>query len=154
MALFAVLSAVRWEEATAGFAVAATLLLALGLVRGEAAWIPGGVLLLGAAYATAVASFEPAFDGTSIAVATFLLLVAELGLWSVELAAPIRRDPRILARRAALVALLAAGALGAAGLVSVAASQEADGSLLLVGLGAAAAVAVLALFARLSRPGG
>jgi hypothetical protein len=154
LALFALLSAARWEDATAGFGGAGILALAFGLLGGRAAWIPGGTLLLGAAYATAVASFEPAFDGFSIAVAALLLLVAELGLWSVELAAPIRRDPRTLRRRATLVALLAAGAVGAAGIVALAASQEADGSLLLVGLGAGAAVAVVGLFARLSRPRG
>lgn len=154
VALFAVLSAVRWEDVTAGFGGAAILALAVGLVSGRAAWIPGGALLLGAAYATAVSSFEPAFHSFSIAVAALLLFVAEVGLWSVELAAPIRRDPRILRRRAVLVALLSFGALGAGGLVALAASQEADESLLLVGLGAAAAVAVVSLFARLSRPGG
>jgi hypothetical protein len=144
------LSAVRWEETVTGLALAAVGVLAVALRRRRPAAIPLAVLLLGAAYGVAVAAQDPAFDAASVLVASLLLVVAELGFWSLELATPVRYEPEILTRRLVLVAALGLGALGAAAVVGAAATQEAERSLLLAGLGIAAAAAVLALIARLA----
>lgn len=152
MGAYAALSAVRWEAATAGLAGASVVVLAGALRRRRAAWVPAAVLLCGAAYGVALVSRDPAFEGASVVVAVLLLLVAELGLWSVELAAPVRYEPALLTRRLGLVAALGLGSLLAAALVGAAAAQEAERSLILEGFGVAAAVGVVALIARLARP--
>jgi hypothetical protein len=149
---YAGLSAVRWEAAAAGLGGASVVALAAGFRRRRASWVPAAVLLSGAAYGVSLVSRDPVFEGASILVAVLLLLVAELGLWSVELAAPVRYEPALLTRRVGLVAALALGSLLSAALVGAAAAQEAERSLVLEAFGVAAAVGVVALFARLARP--
>jgi hypothetical protein len=146
---YSYLLAVRWEEFAAGLAVASVALLAAASKRSLAALIPIAVLLGGAAYGVSVSSRDPAFDTASIVVAALLLFVAELAFWSVELASPVRYRPALLARRALVVGAVGVAALGASALVAAAAAHEAERSLLLGGLGVAAAVTVVALFARL-----
>jgi hypothetical protein len=148
--VYAGLAAARWEEVATGLGVASVLVVAVGLAKRRAAAIPAGVALAATAYGIAVTSRDPAFDRASIVVAALLLVSAELAFWSLELAAPVRFEPAILTRRVVLIAALGLAALAAAGLVAVAASQAADRSLLLTGLGVAAAVVVAAL---LTRPG-
>jgi hypothetical protein len=147
---YAALSTVRWQEPATGLAVAAFVALVAALWLRRAVVIPFAVLFLGAAYGVAVAAEDPAFDATSIIVAALLVVIAELGFWSLELATPVRYEPEILTRRLVLVAALGLGALCAAAVVGAAAAQEAERSLLLAGLGVVAAAAVLALIARLA----
>lgn len=127
--------------------------LAFGLWRRRAEAIPPAVLLAGAAYGVSVASRDPDFDGASVAVAALLLLIAELAFWSLELATPVRYGQALLARRLALVAALGLGALATAALVGAAAARDAEQSLLVEGLGVAAAVLVVAVIARLAGRG-
>jgi hypothetical protein len=148
---YAALSAGRWQGIAVGLAGASVLICLLGLWKRRPAGILSAVLLAGAAYGLSVAGRDTGFDLASILVAALLLVAAELGLWSLELASPVRYEPAILTRRAALVAVLGLGSLCAAAAVGAVAAQEAERSLLLLGLGVAAAVAVSALIARLTR---
>lgn len=147
---YAGLSAVRWQEWAAGLAGASVVVLAAALRLQRASAVSAAVLLSGSAYGVAVAGRDPAFDSASILVAALLLVVAELGLWSLELAAPVGYGAGILTRRVALIGALGLGSLCAAAAVGAAAAQDAERSLLLEGLGVAAAVAVVALIARLA----
>ncbi len=149
---YAALSAVRWQGAAIGLGVASPAVLAAALRQRRGAWIPWSVGLAGAAYAVALAGRDPGFDAGSIVLAVLLLLVAELGFWSLELATPVRYGPALLTRRAGLIGALGLGSLCAAALVGAVASQDAERSLLLEGLGVAAAVIVVGLIARLARP--
>jgi hypothetical protein len=135
---------------------ASVVVLGTALWKRRAAGIPAAILLTGMAYGVALASTDPAFDRASVVIAALLLLAAELGFWSLELAAPINYEPAILVRRLALVTALGLGALCAAGVVAAAAARDVDPSLLLEALGVAAAVvtvAALAVLARAHRPG-
>jgi hypothetical protein len=147
---YAMLSTARWQAGAAGLAGAALVMLAAGLLRRRPSAVPAAVLLAAAAYGVAVVGRDPAFDAGSIAVAALLLVAAELGLWSAELASPVRYDPGILLRRVVLVAALGLGSLGGAAVVAAAAGQSAEPSLVLGGIGAAAAVVVAGVLARLA----
>jgi hypothetical protein len=148
---YASLSTVRWQAAAAGLAGASVAALGVSLWTRRAVGIPPAILLAGVAYGVSVAGRDPAFDRPSLVVAVLLLVAAELAFWSLELAAPIGYEPRILRRRLTLVTALALGSLGAAGIAAAAAAQDAERSLLLEGLGVAAAVAVVTVLARLAR---
>jgi hypothetical protein len=126
-------------------------MLGAALWKRRPAGISAAILLAGMAYGVSAVDSDPTFDRASIVVAALLLLAAELCFWSLELAAPIRYEPAILARRLALVTALGLGALCAAGVVAAAAARNADPSLLLQGLGVAAAVAIVAGLAGLIR---
>jgi hypothetical protein len=141
---------VRWQEWAAGFGGASVVVLAAALWRRRAWAVPAAVLLSGAAYGVALVGRDPAFDSASILVGALLLVVAELGFWSLELATPVSYGVELLTRRVALVAVLGLGSLCAAAAVGAAAAQDAERSLLLEGLGVAAAIAVVALIARLA----
>jgi hypothetical protein len=147
---YAGLNAVRWQGPTAGLAAAGVGLLALALRRRRPHLVAPGVLLTGAAYGVSVASRDPALDLVSVAIAALLFAVAELAYWALDLAGPVTYAPGILGRRALLTAWLVLAGLCAAGLVA-AAARDTEQSLLLEGLGVAAAIAVLAVLARLAR---
>jgi hypothetical protein len=95
------LTAARWQDVTAVLAGASVVLLGTALWKRRAAGIPAAILLAGMAYGVALASTDPAFDRASVVIAALLLLAAELGFWSLELAAPINYEPAILVRRLA-----------------------------------------------------
>jgi hypothetical protein len=145
------LAAVRWQDVTAVLAGSSVAVLGAALWKRRAAAIPLAILLSGMAYGVSVASSDPAFDRASAVVAALLLLAAELGFWSLELAAPIRYEPMILAHRLALLTALGLGALCAAGVVAATAERDADPSLLLEGFGVVAAVVIVAGLAGLAR---
>jgi hypothetical protein len=113
--------------------------------------VPTGLALLGAEYAGALATQESRALLPPVLFASALFLAAEVAYWSLELVTRITREPGILARRLANVGgLVAAGAAAAA--IVLAASSAAPGPGLAVELvGVAAAVALVALDARLVR---
>ncbi len=80
-------------------------------------------------------------------LAAALLLVAELGYLSLELRAAVRDEPGTFARRLALLAVLALGALASGQLLVVLVDLGARGGLALEALGVVAAVGALALVA-------
>jgi hypothetical protein len=145
------LAAARWQDLTAALAGISVAVLGAALWKRRSAGIPAAILLAGMAYGVSVASSDPTFDRASALVAALLLLAAELGFWSLELAAPIRYEPAILARRLVLITALGLGALCAAGVVAAAAARDADPSLLLEGFGVVAAIVIVAGLAGLAR---
>ncbi|HSC90958.1 MAG TPA: hypothetical protein VLB86_04815 [Gaiellaceae bacterium] len=135
--------------AAAGAAGVVLLLLAVALARGPlVAW---GLIALAAQYAGGLAGREGAIDAGAPFVATALLLVAELGYWSVELAGTGREEAAVALRRLAALGVLAAGALALAGLVLAATAIPLAAAAGWNAVGIAAAAAVLALIARLAR---
>ena len=132
-----------WAVLAAGGA--GTALLALAVAAGLPGVVPAAVALLGAAYALLLVLRDPALDVRAPLVAAGLLAAAELAYWSLELRAGIAEDAGALARRVALLLLLALAGMLLGALVLAVAGELGTGALWLEALGAAAAVAVLAL---------
>lgn len=126
------------------------VLLAVVLARGSL--VTWSLLALAGAYAGGLAGREGAIDGGAPLVATGLLLVAELGYWSVELARTGREEPAVALRRLGALGALAAGALVLSAAVLAATAVPLSSSGVWNAVGIAAAAAVLALIARLARP--
>jgi hypothetical protein len=110
------------------------------------------VALLGGEYAaTLELAGRSRADGRAPVVAAALVLVHELVAWSCELEPAIPHERGLLGRRAARVALLGVGAPAIAAVVLILAAAPLDAGLTGDALGVAAAVAALALLARLAR---
>jgi hypothetical protein len=133
----------------AGVGLAGVVLLLAGL----AGWSPGiggSVALMGTGYGISLVGHGGVFDRGALFVAPAILLIAELGYWSL--------DARVVgagdgwARRAALVAAEAVAALIAAGAVGAAVALPAARGFGLSAMGVAAAVGVLAIASRMGRP--
>ena len=112
-----------------------------------------GVALLGAAYTVSLIAGDVGLDRASPVVAAVLLVVAELGYWSVDLRDAIAYEPGMLARRAAFIGFLALGAL-AVGAVLLAAVDlpGLDGTAVSVAGAVAAAGAFVLLWRAVARP--
>jgi hypothetical protein len=140
------------EEPMLGlFGAAGAAALAVAVALGRPALVAPAIVLVAAGYAaTLVVRDAEAIDASAPFVASALLLVAELGYWSVELARTARAEPRVLIRRLAATAGLAAGALVLSAGVLAATAVPLGGGLAwnIVGVAAAAgAVAVIAFLA-------
>jgi hypothetical protein len=122
------------------------LLVLVAVVRARGSLVAWGLLAL----AGGLAARDGPIDGGAPLVATGLLLVAELGYWSVELARTGREEPAVALRRLAALAALAVGALALAATVLAATAMPLSSSGLWNAVGIASAAAVLALIARLA----
>lgn len=127
------------------------LLVLLAVVRARGSLVAWGLVALAAAYAGGLAGRAGPIDGGAPLVATGLLLVAELGYWSVELARTGREEPAVALRRLAALAALAVGALALAATVLAATAMPLSSSGLWNAVGITSAAAVLALIARLAQ---
>ncbi len=142
------LSLARADEdafVSSGLRVAIVALLALiaALVRGWAPLLPAALVLLGALYGAQLAIDGAQVDIAVPLVATLLVLVAELGYWSLEEREQVTGEPGDSLRRLAFVALLALGTLVVtASLLALVDAVRASG-LTLDLLGAAAAATAL-----------
>jgi hypothetical protein len=126
------------------------LLVAAAVILGRGPLVTWGLLGLAAAYAFTLAD-DAGVDGASPLVATGLLLVAELGYWSVELAATAKEEAAVAVRRLAALGALAAAALVLATFVLAATAVPLSSSTIWNVVGILAAAGVLALIARLAR---
>jgi hypothetical protein len=126
---------------------AALLALVAALVLARAALVPIAAMLVGGLYGAELAIDDAPLDVAAPAVAAALLLAVELAYWSIEERYRWKGDAGEGARRAAVVALLGAGAfLVAAALLAIVDAVRAEGLALdLVGATAAAAVLVAVL---------
>ena len=115
--------------------------------------VSAGIAGIGAAYIAGVGLGPDAIDRESPVVAAVFLLAAELAWWSLELRVSALPTP-LLVRRVLILAGAALGALVAGAVVLVTARVEPSGGLLLVALGAAAAVGALAIVAALAARAG
>jgi hypothetical protein len=140
----------------------ALLVLALGagsaalLVFGLAAPSPpalvGSLVGIAASWSLSAWTRGSGAPGGTILAAAGIFVAAELAYWSLEQAS-VPDEPELFARRAAGLALRAAGALTLVSLALAALDLRAGGGLLLEAVGAAAAVALLALVLLLARTG-
>ena len=122
------------------------------LARADASTVAWPLGLLGLAYAIAlVARGGSSVDEGAPLVAVGLLLCGELAAWSVGERFAISAEPAVVAGRAAALGALAAASLVVATLVVALAAAPAGGGLAWTILGAAAAVAVVAIAVALAR---
>jgi hypothetical protein len=130
---------------------AGALLLLLVLARGLDDLLGSAILLLGAAYVLALYAGEHVLDQGVPLVAAGLLACAELANWSLEERLPVAADRGLLVARARAVGILVGAGLAASALVLAVTAAPVGGGLAWTVLGAAAAVLVVGLAARLSR---
>lgn len=131
--------------------MAGATLLAMALVLARAGLVAPSLVLVAAGYAgTLVARDADVLDAAAPLVGCALLLVAELGYWSVELAGTGREERPVLLRRLTAMLALAGAALVLGAAVLAATALPLGGGLAWNLVGVAAAAAALALIARLA----
>jgi hypothetical protein len=133
----------------------AILLQATAVLR--AAFLPAtaSAVVLLADYSVAVAISSSAHGLVPVVFGSGLLLAAELAAWSVDLASTGVEPARLAWRRVRLLAVVALGSAAFSVAVVTAAAQLGNRQGLLIrGVGIAAAVAVVAILARLSARSG
>jgi len=118
--------------------------LVAALVQGWAWFVPTSIALVGGAYAAELAIDDAPLDLAAPVVAVGLLLAAELAYWSLDERNRTEGDPGQGLRRAALVALGAAGALVLASALLALVDEIRTRGLALDLIGVLAAVAVVA----------
>jgi hypothetical protein len=131
------------------FAFGGLLALAAGLLNVWAPFNAVGAGCLGAAYLTLVYSRSEELGAAAPAVAAALLLVTELGWYSLELAGNSANDPRLLARRLALIGVQAVGAAGLGYLLLLIAAAPLPAGVAYTAAGAAAVLAAVGVLSRL-----
>jgi len=125
------------------------LSLAAGVALRRPAAVPWSLFGLAALYAATLRGSE--LDGWSVAYGAGLLLAAELAYAAIDHERLVREERAVVVRRwAALGGLLAASVLAAL-VVVVVAGLDVGAGLPLAAAGAAAAVGLLVLVARLAR---
>src|SRR5262245_53806847 len=132
-------------------AALAAVTLVAGIVLAWAALVPLAVALGGGLYGVELAIADAPLDVAAPAIAAGLFLSAELAYWSLEERAHWQGDPGDGLRRAALVALLGAGAFLVAGVLLALVEAVSVRGLALDLLGAVAAVTVLATVVVIAR---
>jgi len=139
-----------FASAIAGIGGMGALMLAL-VLAGSEELLPWALAALGGAYAVSLVAHGSAIDPRAPLVALGLFASGELASWSLQ-ERYARATPRaITAARALAVTGLALAGLAAAALVLSASAVPAGNGLAWTVLGAAAAVAVLGLAARLAQ---
>jgi hypothetical protein len=133
-----------FREAGARICLLAVLALIAAIVLGWSQLVPIAAALAGGLYGIELAIADAPLDVAAPAVAAALLLCTELAYWSLEERTHWRGDPGGGVRRAALVALLGAGAFVVAAIVLAVVDAVRARGLALDLLGAAAAATVLA----------
>jgi hypothetical protein len=126
-------------------------MLAAVLVRGWDELLPWTLLLLGAEYAAPFVVRGGAVDGTAALVGAALLLLGELASWSLDLRTRVREEPASLRLRGLTIAAVTAAGLAVAALALAATDLDTGSGLSWAAVGAASAVLVVAMIARLTR---
>jgi hypothetical protein len=123
----------------------------LAVALGRAGLVAPGLVVVLAGYATLVVLRDAAaLDPAAPIVGGALLAVAELAYWSVELRGKQPEERSVVVRRLATLAALTAGAIVLGAGVLAATALPLGGGLVWNVVGVAAAVAALALIARLA----
>lgn len=123
----------------------------MGLLLRTPTAVPAAIVLLGGEYALVLSIDGSALDTRAALVAAGLLATAELAYWSLELRAQITDESGSYARRLAILALLALGALALAGVLLAAVDLAGREGLAVEIAGAAAALAAVVLLWSLAR---
>jgi hypothetical protein len=127
------------------------LMLGFTLWRADDELLPWALLLAGLGYGLSLAVSHAGLAEGAPLVGAGLLLCGELATWSLDERWAIRAERRIVLARAAAVGALAVGGVLMGGLVLALAAAPLGGGLGWTVVGAAAAVALVGLAARLSR---
>jgi hypothetical protein len=136
---------------TVAFGVFGGGTFAYALLRRASDLVLWPVLLLGTAYAITLFAGGSGVDEGAPLVAAGLLLATELAAWSFDEGRPIKGERAVVIARGGAVLLLVLGGLAASALVVALAAAPIGGGLGWTVLGAAAAVVVVGLAARLGR---
>ena len=137
--------------ATGGLGGLGAAVLLLLLARADAELIPWPLACLGTAYAVALVVAGRAVDDAAPLVAVGLLLCGELAAWSIDERLRIPEERAVVRARALTLGALTLGSLAVAALLVALAASPAGGGLAWTALGAASAVAVVALAVGLAR---
>jgi len=127
------------------------LLLLYALVRRVNELLPWPIVCVGVAYAIPLFVRSRGIDEAAPLLGAGLLLCTELAAWSFDEHFRIRAERAVVVARGGALALLMLGALGSAALVLALAAAPVGRGLAWTVLGAAAAVVVVGLAARLGR---
>jgi hypothetical protein len=131
----------------------AIVLLGSGMALGNTLLMTGGIAVLGSQFVLSLYVRGEAATFTAAGYGVALLLVAEIGYWSMELGAGYRGASGVLRRRVVATVSLVGASL-VVGILAAAISQAAiPGSVLLTALGVGCVLAVLAIVAMLLWPG-
>jgi hypothetical protein len=141
----------RLVPLTASIGGIGCVLLLFALLRRVVDAVPWAIVLLGAAYVIPVFARGSRIDEGAPLVGAGLLLCSELAAWSFDERWRIKAERAVVVARGTAVALLVLAGLGASALVLALAAAPIGGGLAWTVLGAAAAVLVVGLAARLSR---
>ena len=149
----AALAAGRYWALPAARGALGVALLVVSLAAGWTSLLPWSVVALASAYASGLAvQDDPGVaDGGAPLYGAGLLLVAELGYWSLDLRGPGREERRLLLRRAAALAALAFASVVLGAVVLSLTAVELGGGVVLDAVGVAAAAAALVLIVRLAQ---
>ena len=128
-------------------------MLAASLWLGSASGVAWTLALLAGEYALALTlgEGEDGVDAAAPFYAAGLLLLAELAYWSIELRVPGRTDRALTLRRLAALGGLAVASIAVGTFVVAATAVSLSSGLVWDAIGAAAAVATLAILARLAQ---
>jgi hypothetical protein len=133
-------------------AVLALLPLGAALAMQRPVLLPLAIVLLAAEYLTTQAVQWPAIDPAAPIYAGGLLLLAEVGFWSLEPHWPRRADPDLNRRRALHVAVVGLAAIALDAVLLLVATLPVPSNLTLIAAGGLATVGGLALVALVARP--
>ena len=141
----------RFVPLTASIGGIGCVLLLFALLRRVDDSVPWAIVLLGGVYAIPLFVHGSEIDEGAPLVGAGLLLCSELAAWSFDERWRIKAERAVVVARGTAVALLVLAGLGASALVLALAAAPIGGGLAWTVLGAAAAVVVVGLAARLGR---
>ena len=127
------------------------VLLAFVLVRRTDDLLPWALAVLAVAYTISLFVHGAAVDEAAPLVAAGLLLCGELAAWSLDERYAIAAERAVVLRRALALGALVLAGLGASAAVVAFTASSAGNGLAWTALGAAAAVLVVGVVARLAR---
>jgi len=136
---------------TVTIATCGAVLLLYALLRRADDAMPWPIVLLGIAYAIPLFVRGSGIDEGAPLVGVGLLLCSELAVWSFDERWSITAERAVIVSRVTAVGLLALAGLAASALVLALAAAPIGGGLAWTALGAASAVVVVGLAARLGR---
>jgi hypothetical protein len=148
---YAVTRDLRLAPLTATIGGLGCVLLLYALVRRVDDMLPWPIVVIGVTYAIPLFVRGGGIDEGAPLIGAGLLLSAELAAWSFDERWAIRAERAVVVARGVALGLLVLGGLAAAALVLALAAAPVGGGLAWTVLGAAAAVVVVGLAARLGR---
>jgi hypothetical protein len=138
----------RFAGPASGLGVAAAIVLSVALILRWPIVVPWAIALSGAGYVIG----RPGVSVSTAVSGAGLLLAAELAYWAIEHDGRIQVERDVTTRRVLALVLVVSAALAVDLLLLPATALAAPRGLALAGLGAVAAVVILALMVQLARP--